>query len=88
MRFNPEGRLLLTGYQGLWQSRLFLTEMDSDTGKIRNRQFAIPRASRRGGRFDFDIDRQGNLYFLAGDGTAWPNVILTKFRGLPPQPMP
>jgi hypothetical protein len=81
-RFDPLGRLLLGGYQGLWQSRLFLTEVNADTGKIRNRTFAIPRAS-RGGRYDFAIDEQSNFYFLAGDGTSWPNVILTKFRGLP-----
>ena len=85
MHFNSEGRLLLGGYDYVfWPGRLFLTEMNADTGKIRHRTFAIPRASRRGGRFDFDIDGHGNFYFLGGDGTPWPNVILTKFRGLPP----
>lgn len=86
MQFDADGHLLLGGYDYLiWQGRrnLFLSEVNADTGKLRNRTFAIPRASRNG-RYDFAIDGESNFYFLGGDGTSWPNVILTKFRGLPP----
>jgi hypothetical protein len=85
VRFEPNGRLLLGGYDySIWRgpTKLFLTEANADTGRLRNRTFAIPRVSRTG-RYDFEIDTRGNFYFLGGDGTSWPNVILTKFRGLP-----
>jgi hypothetical protein len=85
-QFDANGRLLLGGYDSPnWAGprNLFLSEVNADTGKLRNRKFAIPSASRYG-RYDFGIDGQSNFYFLGGDGTSWPNVILTKFRGLPP----
>ena len=85
-QIDAKGCVLLGGYDdSFWQGprNLFLTEVNPDTGKLRNRKFTIPRASRNG-RYDFEIDGQSNLYFLGGDGTPWPNVILTKFRGFPP----
>lgn len=83
-QFNADGHLLLGGYDDAhWSAprNLFLSEVNAETGKIRNRKFVVPRVSRYG-RFDFEIDWQSNFYFLGGDGTSWPNVILTKFRGL------
>jgi hypothetical protein len=62
---------------------LYLSQLDADTGKGHTKLLSIPAAASHNpvARRDFNLDGAGQLYFLTGDGTPWPDVVAIKYRG-------